>query len=158
MLPTRGFALLFMITLPLCMAEVVSSAISCKLERHCYSASPYSDPDCQSYESSCCECISVIRSPHVLRLDNSTVRAGPVPHCRCTIRLRFFNENEELVVTSPTALLIPHSFYQSQYVMLRGVNTYSLPSNASLFLTDSLSLNYNAFYKIMFASYPNLHS
>lgn len=70
----------------------------------------------------------------------------------------FFNENKELVVTSPTALLIPHSFYQSQYVMLRGVNTYSLPSNASLFLTDSLSLNYNAFYKIMFASYPNLHS
>lgn len=70
----------------------------------------------------------------------------------------FFNENEELVVTSPTALLIPHSFYQSQYVMLRGVNADSLPSNASLFLTDSLSLNYNAFYKIMFASYPNLHS
>ena len=90
MLPTRGFALLFMITLPLCMAEVVSSAISCKLERHCYSASPYSDPDCQSYKSSCCECISVIRSPHVLRLDDSAVRAGPVPHCRCTIRLRFF--------------------------------------------------------------------
>ena len=57
-------------------------------------------------------------------------------------------EDKEYVGNKPLAILIPSTFYPSQHTLLSGVIPSHARSDVSFYLTDRLSLDYNAFYAL----------